>query len=67
MEASIENGAFAKWLENGVPVDVSVQSAGCGGDVRFTSFCFRHPKAAPTWLTCGTWACLTPLTRSQPP
>jgi hypothetical protein len=42
MYVSIGNGAFGKWLLNAVPVLVSVQSDGCGGDVKLTSFCSRQ-------------------------
>ncbi len=41
MKASIEKGAFVKWLMNVVPVVVSVQSAGSTA-ARLTSFCIRH-------------------------
>jgi hypothetical protein len=41
------NGAFRKWLVNVVPVVVSVQSAGSGGDVRFTSFWSRQAYGTP--------------------
>jgi hypothetical protein len=42
MKVSMLNGLFAKWLVNVVPVVVSVQSPGSGGDVRLTSFWSRH-------------------------
>ena len=70
MKSSIVNGAFLKWLVNGLAVVESEQSAGCGGEVRLTSFCRRHAKAVPAWLTCVVFAdCAfaTPLTPSQPP
>jgi hypothetical protein len=42
MTSSIAKGAFEKALENGVPVVVSVHVAPSGGEVRFTSFCWRQ-------------------------
>jgi hypothetical protein len=54
MYASIENGAFGKWLTNaGDPTVVSAQSAGSGGDVRLTSFCSRQWYVLPSSLTCS--------------
>ncbi len=70
MNASIENGAFGKWLLNAVPVLVSVQSAGCGGDVRLTSFCSRQLYRSPfwpIWFVRAASAFARPFTPSQPP
>src|SRR5438445_698729 len=70
MKSSIVNGAFLKWLVNGFAVVESLQSAGCGGEVRLTSFCSRQVNAVPDWLTCVVFAACafaTPLTPSQPP
>jgi hypothetical protein len=35
-------GRLRKWLENAVPVVVSVQRTDSGGEVRLTSFWSRH-------------------------
>src|SRR5690349_10710442 len=71
MYASIENGAFLKWLVNaGDPGVASAQSAGSGGDVRLTSFWKRQLKIFPASLTCSVCAASAfarPLTPSQPP
>ena len=70
MYCSIENGAFGKWLVNGVPVEVSVQSPGSGGDVRLTSFCSRQVYSSPfcaIWFVCASGASARPFTPSQPP
>src|SRR5438105_8920109 len=69
-EASIENGAFLKWLANALPVVVSVHLADSGGEVRLTSFWSKHLYGTPPWLT---WMVLArdasrrPLTPSHPP
>src|SRR5580765_1001812 len=70
MYCSIEKGALVKWLENGAPVLVSVQSDGCGGDVRFTSFCSRQLYRRPfwpIWFVRAASAFERPFTPSQPP
>ena len=67
------SSAFVKWLENGPPVVPAVESlhtTESGGDVRFTSSCFRHEYATPAWLTCVVCAASAfarPFTFSHPP
>ena len=64
------NGRLRKWLENSVPVVVSVHRADRGGEVRLTSFWSRHWYGVPAWLT---WVVLDrgasrrPRTRSHMP
>src|SRR2546429_7802205 len=67
MKASIENGAFVKWLVNIVPVVEAEQAAGC--DARVTSFWSKQWDAAPPrpiWNGCAGAAFARPLTPSQP-
>ena len=66
---SMLNSAFVNALEGAV-AGGSVQVAASGGDVKFTSSCFRHVNGAPAWSICLTWAVVAfarPFTPSQPP
>jgi hypothetical protein len=70
MAASIRNGLFLNALSNAGVTVASWQRAGSGGEVRFTSFCFRQVYRVPAWLTCRVWlrgAFRRPSTPSQPP
>jgi hypothetical protein len=69
MNWSIVKNRFVNALANDVAVVASVQVAPSGGVARFASFCFRHVKGAPAWLT-WVWceaALARPFTPSQPP
>ena len=67
MKRSMAKGLLVKWLVT--PCAVSEQSAGCGGLVRFTSFCSRQEYLVPSWATwavCAAVAFARPSTRRPP-
>src|SRR5262245_19716489 len=67
ISASIPKGWFGKCVVNDVPVVESVQSPGCGAEVRLTSCCIRQENATPFAFICFTGVAGRPLTPSQPP
>ena len=71
MNESMLNGELVKSLLNGLPLaSVPEHATGCGGDVRFTSFCSRQVYAVPfipICVICAEVAPERPFTPSQPP